>query len=230
MTDVVYVVGPPGSTTNEELRYSLRSVEKNLLSVDEAVVVGNVNLKWLKARNVKPAQQGSLKHADARINLRIACSVAAQVSDPFYFFNDDFFVMQEMEEVPVVHRGNLEKGIVSHQMKKAASALRKLGVEPPYFNYECHTPILVYKRPMMKVMDALPDRGLVKTVYMNLMGFGGDHEGNAKVYSTTPRVWERWPLLSTTNGTFASGEVGHFIRDRFPEPSRWEWDQGSGLP
>jgi hypothetical protein len=229
VTDVAYIVGPPGRTVNEELRYSLRSVDKNLGGVGEVVMFGSAPA-WVKTRKIGGVKSSAVKHADARANLRNAC-MSESISDPFWFFNDDFFVMKPMDGIPSVDRGEIIKqDRITEQMRQAMRACAALNLDPPFLYYECHTPILVYKRHMLDVMRMLPDRGLVKTVYMNLMSFPSQHTGNAKVYPSTPRVWEDWPLLSTTNGTFATGDVGHFIRSKFPEPSRWEWQDGPGLP
>ena len=224
MTDVAYIVGPPGREKNEELRYSLRSVDANLENVGEVIMFGHAP-RWVKARTVEERPASKDKHRDARVHLAMACgSPDSSLSDPFWLFNDDFFVMKPMRKIPAVDKGEIAlQTKTNHRAQQAVRHLMNMNIDEPYLLYECHTPILVYKRPMLDVIKMLPIGGLVKTVYMNLMGFVGEHTGNAKVYANTPRVWEDWPLLSTTDGTFATSEVGHFIRDRFPEPSRWEW-------
>lgn len=222
--DVAYIVGPPGVEHNEELRYSLRSVDKNLKGIGEVVIFGSAP-KWTKARIVKTRAFPD-KMRDARANLEAAVA-SVTISDPFWLFNDDFFVMKEMQKIPVVHRGEMvtnEK--YSYQMKKAVEYLEKSKLDPPYLLYECHTPILVWKRVMKPILESTGTRALVKTIYMNLMGWPlnlDTFHGNAKVYPDTPRVWDDWPLLSTSNSSFSRSEVGHFIRETFPDPSRWEW-------
>lgn len=101
--DVVYINRP--GDENEELRYSLRSLKN--LPHDRVFIVGYSPV-WVRGCESIAVDPQRSKHASAESNLIAACS-SLEVSDPFYVFNDDFYVMQEMETIPVLHEGPLSE-------------------------------------------------------------------------------------------------------------------------
>ena len=94
--DIVYFV--KDSPENEELKYSLRSVEKNFPHKHVWFIGGKPKSlepdKWL------PVKQNQVtKWANTSMLLRSACE-NPEISDDFVLFNDDFFILYPVEDLP----------------------------------------------------------------------------------------------------------------------------------
>jgi hypothetical protein len=221
--DVVYVVRP--GERNEELRYSLRSLS-NL--PHGKVWISGYCPKWVTGVGVIPTQTKPGGHQHAKANLRAACE-HPEVSEQFVYMNDDFFVMQPMDELPVMHRGPLADLVRSGMMasaytgalRRTLAILKEQGIAEPLM-YDLHAPMLVTKAGMLKALDLCQKpQCQERTLFGNLQRVGGELHRNHKV-GRTHRGWQTWPFLSTNDNTFRSLPVGGYIRGRFPEGSPYE--------
>src|SRR5690554_4826136 len=97
--DVVYVVGQH----TDELRYSMRSLRN--VEHDQVWIVGTLP-DW--ARNVRliPAEDRYEKARNITEKMYAAAS-HPEVSDPFIYFNDDFFALKPAS-IPNRHRGKVD--------------------------------------------------------------------------------------------------------------------------
>jgi hypothetical protein len=224
--DVVYVVRP--GDDNEELRHSLRSL-RNL--PHGKVWIAGYCPTWVSedVGRIPVARQRD-RNVSAKANLRAACE-HPEVSDEFVYFNDDFFVMQRHDELPVMHRGPLAALVTSgimasaytRAMKNTLAVLQERGIAEPLM-YDLHAPMLVDKAGMLTALDlchipAMQER----TLYGNLKGLGGELRHNHKV-RRTQRGWEDWAFLSTAEATFRTLPVGRHIQAAFGDPSPYETD------
>lgn len=209
---------------NEELRYSLRSL-RNLGDARRVWIVGHRPAWVVNVRHI-PVPQGPKKFANVKAALaEIAAS--RSISSPFAYFNDDFFVMQPMDTLPVLHRGPLANiaGPATPNTRAMAEVLRLLtdhSIADPLC-YDLHAPLPVTRKGLALALSIatglhLPER----TLYGNLAGIGGELAHNFKVYDSHQTGWEDWPFLSTIDSGFKSLAVGAHIRSRFPDPSEYE--------
>lgn len=231
MTDIVYIVR--SGEQNEELRYSLRSLENIPHS---QVHISGFSPSWItSAVNKIPVAAHSNKYRSAEQNLQAAID-SADVSDPFLLFNDDFFLLKKMKQIPVLHRGLLSEVIDYYQkkhsgeylqgMQHALKLLQSLGVEEPLYSYEMHSPLLVKKRAMEEVLALRQKQNCyhLRTVYGNLEKIGGSKSEDVKVYrkSVDTSTWTKRRMLSTSDMVWAYSKVGRYVRDLFPVPSQYE--------
>jgi hypothetical protein len=227
MTDVVYINRP--GDENEELRYSLRSLRN--LPHDRVFIVGYSPV-WVRGCESITVDRANGKHVSAERNLIAACN-SLEVSDPFYVFNDDFYVMRPMEQIPTLHEGPLDQVIEAHRegsayrfaMKATYDRLLEIGIPEP-LGYELHTPMLIEKLGMQMALSLGPKIiGMHnRTMYGNLMEVGGAQTADVKVYpNDKSKSYEAWPLLSTSDRTFKYHPIGRYIRESFPDPSRYEF-------
>ena len=225
--DVVYV---NRTGDNPELRYSLRT----LSNVPHGTVhIAGYVPPWVKNVNGIAVTPSANKYRSMEANLQAAL-LSDEVSDPFYLFNDDFFILKKMQKIPTLHRGLLQDVIDSYAvrsvgnrltgLRQAQSLLQGLGVEEPLYCYEMHSPLLVQKEGMLETLSL---RGsinvyMLRTVYGNLLKIGGRQSSDVKVYRGIDHGYTQQKLLSTTDIGFKYQRVGFWLKERYPVPSNYE--------
>lgn len=234
MSDVVYIVKP--GDDNEELRYSLRSLTN--WPHDNVWIVGH-KPAWVSGVKHLPTEQlpgPENKHPNS-IRNQLAAVGCDEVSDPFWIFNDDFFVVR-----PFLAPSQFTRGYVSDVLTKDGPTMgatfrrsmeatericHQLGYAKP-ISYQAHTPLLVHKAAYKAAMAHNEPGVWVQhaTIYGNSIGLQGiPLARDVKVYRSTDPIlpWvEESPLLSTVDQAFKAGWVGRHIRRRFKEPSPYE--------
>ena len=181
--DLVYICGPGD---NEELRYSIRSAVKNLKFDNLWVVGGKPN--WYLGNYIEVAQNKS-KYANARNNLRAICN-CSKISDSFILMNDDFYIINKVDNVPYMHGGLLADKIKKYEnltgntryvlmLKRTLLSLSRR-FKKDILDYELHVPMVMEKEKLLAIID-LPD--LWRSRYGNTFAVGGIEIDDVKVYS-----------------------------------------------
>ena len=231
--DIVYFVKE--SAFNEELRYSLRSVERNFkyrnvwfcggrpdyLRPDKLMRLNQVGLnKWEKVRN----------------NIRLVCE-NEEISEDFWLFNDDFYIMKPQDNMKPQYNGKIIDYIEDIKRKNGGSdsqytmrlrdtikALKEAGLTT--YNYEVHKPMLINRKKALELLDRFPTEPGFRSLYGNYFKVGGVDKQDMKVklllHSRLDIVDNEWEFLSTSDKSFAKGNIGCCIRDKFKERSRFE--------
>ena len=229
--DLVYVVGP--DTRNEELRYSLRSVARNLMH-DVVWIVG-YKPAWVTGVEYLPVKQHATKWQNSTANLVTACDSGTGVAERFALMNDDFYVLESMVEVPILNRGPVAGEIARYRytrsryvdgIEQTATLLKRVaGIDAP-ISYELHVPLPVVKSDMRAALHlaATEGRHIIaihkRTLYGNLYGIGGETRDDVKLHGSGDPLPD-WPLVSTATASWR-GLVGKALRARFPEPCIYE--------
>lgn len=229
--DVVYICRP--GETNEELRYSLRSLHN--LTYRTCWIVGDCP-SWVDPRTtsiIRTRSTGSVFDITAR-NIARACE-DDRISDPFVLFNDDFYVIEPVKRVPVLNRGPLTKVLAHYEavsprssytvgMRQTFESLLDTFDAADLLSFELHVPLPVYKVAMLA---ALERRGSIhryhnRTVYGALAGLEGRTIPDPKVYDVDDLTMldEPGPWLSTSDSTFKL--VLPYLARRFPRRSPYE--------
>lgn len=233
--DVVYVLRP--GDHNEELRYSLRSLTN--LPHRHVWIAGHCPT-WVTGLGHIPTKQIGSKWANSTENLWAAID-HPEVSEEFVLFNDDFFVMTPVDDIPTQHRGPVT-GVFDeyHRTGRSASTwcqgmvgiievLRELGIPDPV-SYELHIPMVLRKDRVREVLS-IPLRpsheaarqSHKRTLYGNYWAIGGEQVPDCKVRHRSQRmIRDGGPFLSTSDHLFRVSPVGRSIRAQFPEPSPYE--------
>lgn len=225
--DYVYVCR---SGENEELRYSLRSLEKNLPDVN-VWLIGDAP-SWYTGNIVRTKSVGQ-KYGVVRNSLKVL-SETADISEDFILMNDDFFVMQPLEEVEVWHGGLLWDGwrsrsrlephsVYAQYLLETYKTIKHSGVKDP-INYELHTPL-----PMTKtsLSEAIGQVGLWRSIVANKNFVGGKEHEDVKLYHKSSPLYRSREGLG--NSLYISSDDGSFdvLKDKylaelFSKPSRQE--------
>lgn len=229
MNDIVYLLkdGP-----NEELRYSLRSVAQNFPH-RRVVFVGGKPEDITPDKFIKVEQNQGSKWNNTRQNLQRACE-DEEISDDFWLFNDDFFIMGDYQGnglefdgslwlhiCEIENRHNMNKSNYTLRLRHLLQTLRKAGIPDPK-NYAVHRPMLINKRKALAVMAKYPDEPMFRALYGNLEGSEGKPAKDCKVTPWLKPPYELSDIISTEDRCFAKDAVGRYIRERFKKPSRWE--------
>lgn len=222
--DIVYVVRP--GDDNEALRYSLRSLTN--IPHGRVIIAGYVP-KWV--RNVYFAERDQSKASDqenSNANLFLALNMPGLSAD-VVIMNDDFFFMESMDSIPVLHQGSLDARIKAYEtgnrMQQAYSLIttRKqliwAGLDKDrLLSYELHMP-MVMNRKKAEAMFHYWNQPLYamrpRTVYGNLFQIGGEDTQDAKGATQPVKGF-----ISTTTGFRGPAATG--IRAQFATPSEYE--------
>jgi hypothetical protein len=230
--DVLFYVR--AGESNDELRFSLRSLRH--LPHGRVWIAGHAP-SWISDEvGVIPREQNERdKHTRAKWNL-LAGLEAPGLSPSVYLFNDDFYVMAPVLDVPIVHLGLISQvlatryqGVNSRYVMGMRSTRRRLialGLGEPLC-YETHTPMLVVRARLAALMREPWYAPLIqeRSMYGNLEALGGREVADTKVYGAPvpDPLWnERMPFLSSSDSTFrlVAPALGRIFRDRSPYERR----------
>jgi hypothetical protein len=231
--DVCYVVRE--GDDNEELRYSLRSLSN--LPHDKVFIAGYRPI-WVQNVIHISVKQGQLKHVNSNRNLLMACR-DRRLSSDFIFMNDDFFIMQPINKAPILRRLKpIEYYIDMYEnfdssshflltMKRAKEVLNHFGIEQ-VSSYDLHVPMVFNKTKYLELYKTVqrdfPGYGLPhrRTIYGNYYNLGGRRMRDVKILSSSTRPKGDEKFLSTIAKSFECGKVGDYIRQQFPDKSKYE--------
>ena len=225
--DIVYILR--NGIESEELRYSLRSLKN--LPHDKVWFFGGEPDGLKPDRQVPYIQPGVSKWQKVSRTLEVVCRTK-EVSDDFYLFNDDFFVMQPVEEIPPYYDKTLyrriQKSIKLNNGNKSLYAielerLRDLlnNEHRKTYNYAVHIPMPVNKKKALEVIGKYKRSPMFRSLYGNYWNIGGEQIDDCKI-SDNSKPDPDAVFLSTTGRSFASFEVGQYIREKFPEKCEYE--------
>jgi hypothetical protein len=225
----------PGDV-NEELRYAIRSWERNLIMGDLVLMTVGYKPTWLNPdHHIEGNRHKSMAHA-VFDNILLA-SEAAKVNSYTHplavYMNDDFFCMDPTPGVlPVKRNLTLAQHIEKfpegaglwwpRSLRLTASWLASEGYSSPD-SWEVHRPLLAAPGAMYEAL-ARWDMGSADTVpqWRTVYGaFSGDHAypvGDSKLGTRITGYGTPW--ISTSDQTWRRHAV--VIKPRFQKPSRWE--------
>jgi len=226
--DIVYILKDEFNC--EELRYSLRSVEKNFPH-RFVWFVGGQPKGFRPDRAIQHKQVGSTKWDMIKSSMWKAVE-NEEVSDDFFLFNDDFFVMKKFKgefvnyvDMTLAERiDELRRNVhpwlnpYGRTLFKAEQELISLGC--PTMNYDVHLPMM-FNKELFKASINKCSSPQMRSVYGNLNAVPFVIHQDVKVYDMET-VPEDPDFLSTDEDVFEKGRVGAYIREQFPTPSRWE--------
>ena len=230
--DIVYICR---NGDNEELRYSLRSVVKNL--PEGRVWVVGYKPKWYTGDFISVPDVSSKFNNIHNLIKHIAFD--DRISDDFIMMNDDFFVVRPLDTVPIYHGGPLKDKInkyyelipnspYNRMLSRTYNNLINHGIQEP-LDYDIHIP-LPFNRT--KLRETIVRKGLPRSTYGNHAGVGGEYMPDVKAYSSGSKMAKRshkfldsdLPYISCEDESFKNILNG-VLRDMFPEPCKYEYPQ-----
>ena len=230
--DIIYILKE--DIDPAELTYSLRSVEQNFPHRKVWFVAGQPDGLYPDGR-LAHHQVGLTKWARVRSSL-LKIVVNDDITDDFYLFNDDFFVMKSWKgEFINFTNGTLLERIQSIERKRGHSSnysrsLMRINVALQLKHYDTisfavHMPMLLNKEMLKNFLIEFPDEPMFRSVYGNMNRIPYTFHQDVKIVDLHKEPDPECDFLSTSEDSFRYGKVGQFIRDRFPNPSRFEKEQ-----
>ena len=225
--DVVYFLKPEG--LNNELRYSLRSLEHNLPH-RKVWFYGGQPGELIPDGRAPLIQTGRTRYDRVRNMVKAACE-NEEITENFWLFNDDFFILRPMEIVPPWYSGTLQDRVHDIETRRGRSAYAQKLCETietliaaglPQRNYAVHVPMLINKDKMLRTLERFPECPMFRALYGNANEIGGVDLPDVKIHRPDVPIAKEAALVSTSDASFINGIVGKQIREMFPEKSRWE--------
>lgn len=231
--DVVYMLKPNCPNNFEELRYSLRSLV-NLPHGDVWIVggypewlSGHINLKHKYVRQV-----GLNKFAGA--GRTFTATAGLSVSETFYLFHDDMYVMTPVPTVPRYYRCAWQEWTAgrgtAHGTRWAFQTerlMKRLAV-PLDLSYEVHVPMVMDRtafREFLARVNRVSEGAHPATVmgsvckrsaYGNFVGYGGTR------VEVDPKLRAGREIRLGSFLSSSGDRVPPAVRAAFPEPSPYE--------
>lgn len=226
--DVVYIlkenVGP------DELRYSLRSIEANMTHGKVWFYCGCPR-GFIPDEHVPGPQVGAKKWDRVRNSLVEVCK-NDEITEKFWLFNDDFFVMKRMTRTVPLHRGELASHINSvearhggmpsgytRRLRACRDQLKQAGLTT--IDYALHVPMLIDRKLGLETLETFPNNPMFRSLYGNYAKIGGELFQDVKTTDENKQIPDDALFFSTSNRAFA-GKVRKQMEQRFPDPCRYE--------
>lgn len=225
--DLIYILKADIDT--EELKYSLRSVEKNF-PINRVWFVGGQPEGLEPDIRIPHKQVGSSKWEMIRSSMWKAVN-DERLSEDFFLFNDDFFVMEPVDTDSFRNfvDGTLERRIDELHSESGMNAytrtLFKLEQElktmhEPTMNFDVHLPMLLNKEQVRSTLYKCSSPQM-RSAIGNINRLPFVIHPDVKVYDLES-VPVNETYLSTNDDTFRKGNVGKYIRETFTTKSRFE--------
>lgn len=175
--DILYILGSGSKFKNNELRYSLRTLEKFIPNPSRVIVVGEDPGFLSKAVDFYPMPE-AVGNKEYRIAKKIewACKKDV-VTAPFLFMNDDLFLTQSInpETYPYYHKGQLTQDPPKNSYQKSLhntdAFLRSQNKTT--LHYDVHMPIIYNPEKFLELSGVwqfsktLASGLVVKSIYSN---------------------------------------------------------------
>lgn len=225
--DIIYFV--KDRPRNEELRYSLRSVDINMPH-KRVWIFGGCPTNIIPDVRVRVNQVGKTKWDNVRSMYRMVCE-NKEVTDNFIMFHDDFFVMEPTDRIIPLYRCTLDEHIkiLEPQGPTAYSKLlrgcRDAIKGDVALSYEIHTPFIFNKELLLNVINAFPDYHAIRTIYGNLYYAGQSERSNdPKIFDSKPAFgYKSSQFLSTDDPVInINNDIWRWLQKQFPKKCKYE--------
>lgn len=227
MYDIVYIL--KSDVQPDELRYSLRSVCANF-PYRKIWFYGGCPQGITPDEYVPFNQRGVTIWEKTTSTVEEICR-NKNITEDFYLFNDDFYIMKPVTEMPIYYDKTLYRRIqaiekksginyYARQLRITREALQNEGYKT--FNYAVHMPMLINRKKGLETIRTYPRLSMFRSVYGNMWNVGGEQHSDVKIGNSEIKPKEDCDFLSTGDLPMTETEVGRFIMERFPDKCKYE--------
>lgn len=223
--DIVYFV--KDGTRNEELRYSLRSVDANMPH-KRVWIFGGCPTNIVPDVRIRVEQIGHSKWDKVRNMYKMVCE-NKEITDDFIMFNDDFFIMQPTDFIKPLYRCSLKEHIDILESNRPTEYSRLLRAVLEHIggdlkSYELHVPFIFNKKKLYNQLITFTNLHCARTVYGNIYNVGGEQMSDIKIFSVDPKFDYRNKQFLSTDDPIVNinNDVWRWLQKQFPRKSRFE--------
>ena len=227
--DLVYPIGTGSYWNNNELRFSLRSVEKHLCNVGKVWIIGDLP-DWLQNIHHISMHDSAGRPPDYNMMKKLARACQeVELSEDFVYFNDDHYLLSDFDAntFPFYRMGTIEEYLKGRGLdgygKRCRNTLKSLNGNSKYY-YDIHYPIKFNKKDFRElVVEAVdwnvPHAYIIKSLYANKLNIElvSNDVKDYKINTIPPpeaKVFSSYPHMKDT--------VKMYLNERFPEQSKYE--------
>lgn len=232
--DIVYPIKK--TTFNEELRYSLRSLEN--IPHNKVFIIGDLP-EFVNEEKVYyiPAPKLESRYKTTTNHLKLAI-LNDNISEDFIWMNDDFFILKPiLEEHLILNRGLFRDQVASYHknhhpltnfdklVENAMIQLKHLGFTNP-ISFELHCPIIINKENFKAIEDKINSDALhccKRSVYGNYFMRDSKPIEDVKVLSKhifREDIQGQLPFISVSECCF--NKIKPFLEKKFPNKCKYE--------
>ena len=236
--DIVYVYSKNSSTwRGMEIKFSIRSLAKYGRNYNRIIIIGDRPVYFNEMIVHVPFEDNPMYSKERRIFEKLlAVGEKANIFDGFIMFNDDYFLMREIDfnylpyyfncslELKIKKRKNND--IYNQAMLNTQRMLKDRAKDTRHF--DIHYPIFFKNFLLKKLADSydwtLKGGYVIKSLYCNTFGIEGDYRPDYKIFEETEKskiieTIQRTDLFSTDKITRAMAEL---LNKLYPEKSIFE--------
>lgn len=202
-----------------ELNFSLRSLEKFLVSDFEVIIVGEKLPDWITNVTQISLPNNGTKHTSVRRKIIAALQVSQA---PIFYMNDDFYLTREMEPeyFPYYTSGKMDK-MAESGTHCAVKTLKEMGRQTRYYgHYPC-----VINPDFPDVISNFGADCLNKSTYCNYIDPPvveiADCKINSQMSDSQVKAFIK-PRPSFSTGTYGLKSCLPVLGQMFPNPSKFE--------
>jgi len=232
--DIVYILRNSGTRwMNNEIKYSIRSVERNI-NFRNIFIVGGLPLFFdsKKINHIVADDPYSNKLKNAIYKISLACN-DERISENFVLMNDDFFFLKKVEKIDYFNKGKLEVSKKNHSTKggyyyraicNTLETLKDMGIDDP-IDFEVHYPIIINKKKFLETINKISDIDglLFRSLYGNLNNIKSKYRRDVKIFDIKQfNRSKRNDLISTDERVVTSDKFQKWIKEKFKEKTVYE--------
>ena len=232
--DILYILGDGSPFYNEELKYSLRSLERYGKNIGRVILVGEKPsfLDYSKIEHY-PFNETGVKEFRIAAKILHACNIGA-VDGDFLFCNDDFFFTKEFDcnNFPYYQKGLLYTGQLNNAYADHLRLTRDflLSKGKPTYHFDVHCPIIYNSDRFQCLIEAWEYSRdsigmVVKSTYANMYGLNGPFYNDIKLKALETPMDK---FLMGINECFSIYDqawnlgVKKYLESNFTSKSKWE--------
>lgn len=245
--DILYVV--KNSRNNEELKYSLRSLQRFGDGYWRIYIVIDKCPSWIDTQKVTVLERPITyyKERDIMDSIVYACQ-NTDISQDFIFYNDDFYLNAPInfQNYPVYTRSydlhhyvwadtrvHLRWRRYTRIIERTYHALYNRGL--PILTYDLHVPMVFNRTLFPEVMqsydweDPMRLGFTFRSIYGNTLGLPAVPISDVKLdkvvsYNGLVRWLEKQRFFSSGDNSESRRQIFDYLGRKFPDPSIWECD------
>ena len=234
--DLVYILGKGSNWQDNELRYSLRSLQQHVKNVENVYLIGQ-KPPFLNDKIIHIPHNDIYKNKAQNIMAKVyrAC-IDKRISNNFMFWNDDYFALEdfEIDNYPYYYKCDLEHSIMINMgeyRNHCDATLKYLKSQNlPFKNFDTHYPIIYNRFKMTKMIKScdwnIPFGYILRSMYCNFYKIEGefklDCKGNTQLPAPHIPIQHKGKHFFSIGDNALNHAMKNYLAVRYPNKSKFE--------